>query len=91
MRVGISGCGSQVWANCERQTKKVLVNISASKFFSDSCLIYLINYLGSSTKVSTFAGVETTFFERLKIYLAGDWKFFQKNMHGDAYSGPMSS
>ena len=55
---------SKVWVNCEKQTEKVLANISASKFFSDSYHIYLIDYLSSSTKVATLAGVETTFFER---------------------------
>ena len=50
--------------NCERQAEKVLVNISASKFFSVSYYIYLSNFLGSSTKVSTLASVEKTFCER---------------------------
>ena len=56
--------GVKAWVNCDRQTERVLVNTSASKFFSDSYHMYLINYLGNSTKVPTFAGVETTFFKR---------------------------
>ena len=56
--------GVKAWVNCDRHTEKVLVNVSASKFFSDSYHMYLINYLGNSTKVSNFARVETTFFKR---------------------------
>ena len=41
--------GSKAWANFEGQ-----IEITSSKFFSESGHIYLINYLGSSAKVSNF-------------------------------------
>ena len=35
------------------QIQKALIHITACKYFSDSCHIYLIHYLGNSTKVPT--------------------------------------
>ena len=32
------------------------ISITVSKYFSESCHIYLIQYLGNSTKASTFGG-----------------------------------
>ena len=50
--------GSEVGLAVQQQAQiqKALINITALKHFWESCLIYLIHYLGNSTKYQIFVG-----------------------------------
>ena len=74
--------------------QKAPINITETRHFSESCHIYLIQYLDISTKVSTFFSILV---KKLKIQYAGPLVrargagTFFKYKRGAAYSGPKSS
>ena len=80
------------------QIHKAPINITGKipksiEYFSESCHIYPIHYLGNPTNVPTFCRF---LLKQLKgekaggLIRAGVGKFLEKNKRGGAYSGPKS-
>ena len=67
------------------QIQKALINITASKYFLESCHKYLIHYLGNSAEVPALCRL---LLEKLKINNRGavrraeGWRIFQEKIRG---------